>query len=171
MQNKKSVFLEQLYKEYYPLMFRIAFNILRDQGLAEDAIHEAFLKLSKNNYKLDKVRYNKTAAFMVIIVRNIALTMYKYNKKEFIQRLEDNHMATDPSPSPLDLIITNINVEKIKETINTMNPNYAEILILKYHYECSNKQIAELLSISEENVRVRLHRARKKLAAKLNNEV
>jgi len=80
-------------------------------------------------------------------------------------------MATDPSPSPLDLIITNINVEKIKETINTMNPNYAEILILKYHYECSNKQIAELLSISEENVRVRLHRARKKLAAKLNNEV
>ena len=168
---QKSVFLEQLYKEYYPLMYYTAFNILRDHNLAEDAVHEAFLKLTKKSFMFEKIKCKKTAAFMVIIVRNIALTMYKYNKKEFNQRLEDNHMATDPSPSPLDLIITNINVEKIKETINTMNPNYAEILILKYHYECSNKQIAELLSISEENVRVRLHRARKKLAAKLNNEV
>lgn len=168
---QKSVFLEQLYKEYYPLMYYTAFNILRDHNLAEDAVHEAFLKLTKKSFMFEKIKCKKTAAFMVIIVRNIALTMYKYKKKEFNQRLEDNHMAADPGPTPLEMLISNINIEKIKEAIKAMDANYADILILKYHYECSNKQIAELLSLSEENVRVRLHRTRKKLAAILKDEV
>lgn len=168
---QKSVLLEQLYTKYYPLMYHTAYNILRDHSLAEDAVHEAFLKLTKNNFDFEKINCNKLAAFMVIIVKNIALTIYKNMKKEFKQRLEDNHSAADPGPTPLDLVITNVNIEKIKETIKAMDASYADILMLKYHYDCSNKQIADLLAITEENVRVRLHRARKKLAAKLKEEV
>lgn len=172
MQNKKRASLEQLYTEYYPLMYHTAFNILQDHGLAEDAVQDALLKLGKNNFYIDEIKCNKTASFLVIIVRNAALTIYAKNKKAKNQRLEDAHMAAaDPSPTPLDLIITNINIKEIKEAIKAMDSSYADILILKYHYECSNRQIADLLSLSEGNVRVRLHRARKKLAAMLKNEV
>ena len=38
--------LENLYYEYKALMKYIAFNILGDNGLAEDAVHEAFIKLT-----------------------------------------------------------------------------------------------------------------------------
>jgi RNA polymerase sigma-70 factor (ECF subfamily) len=48
-----------------------------------------------------------------------------------------------------------------------MNPKYADVLTLKYFNHYTNKEIADLLLISEENVRVRLHRARKILAARL----
>jgi len=172
MQTKKSVFLEQLYSEYYPLMYHTAFNILHDHSLAEDAVQEAFLKLTKTNFYLDAIKCNKTASFMVIIVRNTALTIYAKNKKVKTRRLEDAHVtATDPNPTPLDLIITNVNIKEIKEAIKAMDSSYADILILKYQYECSSRQIANLLSLSEGNVRVRLHRARKKLAARLKNEV
>ena len=39
--------MERLYREYRTPMFRIALAILRDEGLAEDAVQDAFLKLMK----------------------------------------------------------------------------------------------------------------------------
>jgi len=44
-----------------------------------------------------------------------------------------------------------------------INHGYADILALKYTYEYTNDEIASMLSISEENVRKRLERAKKAL--------
>ena len=37
--------MERLYREYRAPMFRIALAILRDEGLAEDAVQQSFLKI------------------------------------------------------------------------------------------------------------------------------
>ena len=50
--DEKSKF-ESLYLTYRKLMFHVANGILNDEGLAEDAVHQAFLKILEN---FDKVR-------------------------------------------------------------------------------------------------------------------
>jgi RNA polymerase sigma-70 factor (ECF subfamily) len=49
---EKHEILEQLYSNYAKLMYYIAYEILKDQFLAEDAVQTAFLKLEKNNSEL-----------------------------------------------------------------------------------------------------------------------
>lgn len=63
--------LEALYIKYCNDMFRVAYRVLKDWYLAQDAVQTAFLKLADNLDKIDEINCNKTRAFVVIIVRNI----------------------------------------------------------------------------------------------------
>ncbi|NLZ39310.1 MAG: RNA polymerase sigma factor [Firmicutes bacterium] len=166
---KKSKLLDDLYSQYRYLMYHVAYGILKDHNSAEDAVQAAFLKLAKNNYQINEINCNKTKAFMVIVIRSTAFDLYSSNNKhQNLSYLEDQITeAVDNNPTPLELIISNNTIDTIKNTFQTMNSKYADVLILKYFYDYTNKEIANLLLISEENVRVRLHRARKILVASL----
>lgn len=166
---RKSELLEQLYTKYRYLMYHVAYGILHDHCLAEDAVQAAFLKLSKNNYQISEINCNKTKIFMVIVIRSTALDLYnRKNKHKNISSLEEQIVeAADNNPTPLELIVSNDTIDTIKDTLQTMTSKYADVLSLRYFYDYTNKEIADLLLISEENVRVRLHRARKILVARL----
>lgn len=165
--NKK-VILEQLYHQYKILMFKVAFSILNNSSLAEDAVHAAFLKLLENSFVIDDITSKKTKTFMIIVVRNMAINIYNKVNKEDKKYRDDNLDITDPSPGPLELTINFETIDIIKDTLRSMDSKYADVVILKYFYDYSYKKISSLLSISEQTVRVRIHRARRILASRLN---
>ncbi|MGI6658667.1 MAG: RNA polymerase sigma factor [Dethiobacteraceae bacterium] len=103
---RKSELLEQLYTQYRYLMYHIAYGILQDHSLAEDAVHAAFLKLAKNNYQISEINCNKTKVFMVIVIRSTALDLYNHNNKfKDVSSLEEQIVeAADDNPTPLELI-------------------------------------------------------------------
>ena len=69
--------MEALYLQYRTPMYRVALSVLRDSGLAEDAVQQAFLKIFQNFEKLDLSDCNKTRSFIVILVRNTAIDLYR----------------------------------------------------------------------------------------------
>ncbi len=167
MNNKGTI--EQLYHQYRYLMLKVAFSILNNGCLAEDAVHAAFMKLLKNNFIIDNVSSKKTKTFMIIVVRNTAIDIYNKVNKEDTKYLDDNIMdIADPSPTPLEITINNEVIDKIKATLRSMDSKYADVVILKYFYDYSYAKISFLLSISEQTVRVRMHRARRILASQLS---
>ena len=72
--------IEEIYRVYRNLLFYTAYCILKDYHEAEDVVHTAIIKLCSHIDKIDDIECNKTKAFLVIIVRNIAINVY--NKKE-----------------------------------------------------------------------------------------
>ena len=72
----------QLYETYRKLMHWTAEGILHDEHLAEDAVHEAFLRIIQNFHQIREIPCPKTRSFVVIIVRNVALNMQKKRKRE-----------------------------------------------------------------------------------------
>ena len=70
-QTEKEKF-ERLYYQYKRLMYWSAYQILGDSHLAEDAVHEAFLKIIKNFHKIGEINCPRTKNFVVIIVKNTA---------------------------------------------------------------------------------------------------
>ena len=64
------------------LMHWTAEKILHDEHLAEDAVHEAFLRIIQNFHQIREIPCPKTRSFVVIIVRNVALNMQKKRKRE-----------------------------------------------------------------------------------------
>lgn len=158
---------EFLYTRYKRLLLHKAYSILHDYQLAEDAVSDTYIRIYKNLHKIDDPSSNQTIAFVVTIAKNAALTMLNRQKKQCVEEYDEQQ------PSEINLeedVLSAMSSEKIYSVVDRLEEELKGVFMLKYAYDYSNKEIAKLLCISENNVGVRLHRAKKKLAALLEKE-
>ena len=156
-QEEKDKFAE-LYEKYSRKMYNIALAILKNKEDAEDAVDITFHKLANNFTNISQKKCNEIEGYIVISVRNISIDIYRRNKNEMkkIVPLKEN----DSVDSFLD---KKIERDDMREAIEKLSERYQDIIYLCDFQRLSSKEAAELLNISEESVRARLHRARKKL--------
>ncbi len=167
-QEQKHVLLEQIYHQYSQLMYYISFQVLNDRYLAEDAVQSTFLKLEKNRFYIDSITSSRTKSFIVIVTRNVAVSLLKAKSRGALP-YQDDDLADIPDHEtlPLDLLVKNESIDEIKNAIASLDSKYSDVLLLRYFSDYSTLEIASLFDISDELVRVRLHRAKKQLARKL----
>lgn len=84
-----------LYETYRGLMFYVANQILQNEQDAEDAVHDAFLSVAEHIKKFSRLERHKTKAFLVTIVENKAIDLYrkKTHRKEEILWEETTGLA------------------------------------------------------------------------------
>lgn len=154
------------------MLYGYAYSILKDQDLAEDATHEAFLRLSKNLDKVGDSSCTRTINFMITIVKNVSFTLLKKTAKESIMKT-DNQEVLFPAdlPTPEDYCVRQECYNQLHEAINQLSDTYRETIKLKYFNELSDAEIAEVQGITENNVYVRLCRAHKLLLDALKKGV
>ena len=157
---------EYIYEHYKYLMLNKAYAILRDTMLAEDAVSEAFIRIYKNIHKIDDPTSNRCIAFVITITKNAALTMLSKNAAQYDELEDDQRDSFDLEGH----VVSDISSEKIYELLGGVAEELRSVFMLKYAYDMSHKEIGEALGISENNVTVRLHRAKKKVAALLAKE-
>jgi len=155
---------EQIYRQYRQTMFWVAQQILHDEALSEDAVHDAFLRIINHLENISPENCNKTRSFVVIIVRNIALDYIRMQKKLAETNLDDyEDMIQSPDSDPEHNWLIGEGSKQIVEALKKLKQSYVDVLALRMHYELDDKEIAQLLNISPENVRVKLHRGRSQL--------
>lgn len=156
--EEKSKF-EVLYKEYRSTMYNHARGILKDKYLAEDSVHNAFMKLIKNLEKINEIKCKETRNYLVILVRGTAIDIYNKNKNIVpIEDLDDVDTLDLP-----ELIESRLERKRVFEIISNMDDKYSDILMMKLFYDCSNEEISQFLDITPEHVSVRFFRAKEKL--------
>ena len=162
---------EIIYHNYKASMFNIANAILHDEYLAEDAVHQSFIKIINNLHKINDIYSNKTRSYIVIIIRNTAIDIYRSRKRDNIVSFDDLiKEPADENTLPDDFIIQKETAERIKREINKMNSNYSDAMLLRYVHGYSNEEISKMLNTSNANVRYRLHKGKKMLASFLEEE-
>lgn len=144
---------EKIYYAYRDKMYAAAFAILHNEEDAEDAVHQAFVKVAENIEKIFEVECPKTAAYVVTIVENKAIDLYRRKKKHPTVPLDD--MAG------LDIQYTGEN--ELARCIAALPARYRQILMLKYYHGYSTREIAKMLSLSTANVSKIEQRAKAKL--------
>ncbi|TCK92634.1 RNA polymerase sigma-70 factor (ECF subfamily) [Natranaerovirga hydrolytica] len=155
--------LEEIYLCYHKELFITAYSILKDYHEAEDVVQTTIIKVSNNIDKISEVKCKKTRAYLVIIVRNLCYDIY--NRKKGITTIaidEISNIFTDD----VNFVDNLIKMEQSKEMLgflNELNQDYTDILTLKYYYELTISEIAEMLNITENNVSVKINRAKKAL--------
>ena len=154
-----------LYKQYRHLMFYVARRILGDEHLSEDAVQEAFLRIAKNFHKIGEVPCPQTRNFVVIITRNVAITMASHNNKNDI----DTYTTMEESSASDDIFET-ISNKILVECILKLPEIYRDPLYLYHLYGYSFREIANLLSIPVETAKKRVQRARHLLRGFLEKE-
>ena len=146
--------LEAIYTEYRDMMYRVAFSVLHNREDAEDAVHYAFVSLAENIIKISDVNCPKTAGYIVTIVENKAIDIY---------RRKQNH----PQVEYIDEIV-GIQVEyeaddELTACILKLPARQRSVILLKYSQGYTTREIAKILGITEANTQKIEYRAKKKL--------
>ena len=161
---------EQIYELYSGTMLYIANSILHKKHLAEDAVSEAFIRIINHLEKIEEPDCEQTRGFVVVIVRNIAYDFLRHSKSHPESELYDNLDYTDVKEPVFEDVSAKEACNTIAQAIEQLPKPYADIIYLKVVFEYSHQEIAELLNISDENVKTRLHRARSALKKILSGE-
>ena len=160
-EDKKDKF-ESLYLKYGKHMKYIAIKILGDEQLAEDAVHNAFLKILNHLNKFQNIDCQETRNLIVIIIRSVSIDMYRKRKREF----ENTDILQNDISVEIDFSM--IEVADILNEIDVLPDIYKDILLLKVEYGYKDREIAKLLGLKIDTVSKRLERARKQLKKQLN---
>lgn len=166
-ENDKAKF-DYIYHNYKKLLLFKAYNVLKDYSLAEDAVSEAFLRIYKNLHKIEDIKSNQTVSFLVTIVKNVSITLLNKEKRGTTVELADYDKADDFNLE--ELVMSQAVANNVIKIIETLKDELKAPFLLKYAHDLSHKEISNILHISENNVTVRIHRAKKKLAELLGEE-
>jgi len=100
------------------------------------------------------------------VTENKAIDLYRKRKSKTVVPFEEEYIGV-PEQSMIDQVEEN---DRLVKAIALLPGKYREVLLLKYARGYSMDEIAMILSMSKENVKKTIHRARKKLEKQLGEE-
>ena len=160
-----------LYQNYQSYMYQVAFSLLFNSTLAEDAVQEAFLKLIHYLDSVDEEDTHRTKGYIKAIVQTTALHMLKRSKKEFLyERHLLEELSSEKAASPEIQFLGKDLAGYLRQFIGELKPKEQHCIYLFYFKRQSTLQIAESLGVSPAAVRKRLQRGREALRKHLEKE-
>jgi RNA polymerase sigma-70 factor (ECF subfamily) len=166
--------LAELVTKYSDRIYNLALRILRNKEDAEDILQETFLTVFQ---KLDT--FDGRANFFTWIYRiatNASLMKLRKKKMIFAELPDDpehgprseEQLFVDWSQDP-SLSVQNKEVKRIlEEAINELSDMYRAVFVLRDIENLSIRETSKILDITEENVKIRLRRARLFLRDKIS---
>ena len=147
---------EELYLLYRDTMFAVAYRILQNPHDAEDAVHHAFLKIIENIAKIGETDCPKTKGYIVTIVENRAIDLYRRKKA---------HPSVPYNEETVGSVVEYEGDNLLAGCILKLPPRQRDVIILKYRHGYELKEIAKMLGITYTNALAIEQRAKKKLLA------
>ena len=143
-----------LYERYHSSMAALAYSMLVDRDLAEDAAQEVFAIACRDIGNLkSKERF---AAWLAGICRNISKQMLKAGKSRAV--------APENEPAVVSRDDTEACREVIRRAVWSLRASERDLIVMRYFDGFSQRQISEVLDISSQAVNGRLVRAKRKIA-------
>ena len=164
-----------LVERYKDLVFTLALRMMKHREEAEEVAQDTFVKMYKSLHKFKGD--SKFSTWIYRVAYNTCLDRLKKNKRYqstvTIDEYTEHQVKT--IDNALDKIEAQEREEAIKKCLDILPPEDSFLLTLYYYEEQSLDEIAKVVGLKPNNVKVKLFRSRKKLAtilkAQLDNEI
>jgi RNA polymerase sigma-70 factor (ECF subfamily) len=140
-------------------LYRFAYRLLNNNMDSEDMVQDVLLKLWARRERLGE--YNNVEAFAMVVMKNMCLDKLKAKGYRTDELSEWKNDSGGHSPhTSLEIMDT---TEKVKTIIDNLPEHQKMIIHLRDIEECEFEEIAEIMQMSLNTIRVNLSRARKKV--------
>jgi RNA polymerase sigma-70 factor (ECF subfamily) len=155
----------EIYRRHRERVHRFAYRMTGSPELARDVTHSCFVSLLENPRRYDGRRAS-LATYLCTAARNHCL---RHASRSWRERARRERPDLDPGrdPGPLDLLLEDERARIVREAIRALAPLHREVLILAEYEGLDMARIAEIVGAGMGAVKVRLHRARRKLRSAL----
>jgi len=158
---------KRLYDSTFQILFRVAYRVTNSSEAAEDLCQESFFRLYEKNMVFPNPEEAKY--WLIRVVKNAALNYAKRKDRErkaYQRAFREDHRQQETGEG---LLVKKETSEEVQAALEKLPDNLRMVLILKEYAEMNYKEIGRVLGISEGNVKVRVFRARERLAGLLEN--
>jgi len=175
--NEEQVWLDQarrgdkaafgkIIEAYQRPVYNLAYRMLSNSGEAEEAAQEAFIRAYT---RLDSYNPNhKFSTWLLSITSNYCIDLIR--KRRAILLSIDEPLPPHPSlmsersSGPEPQLVQSEQEEMVQTLLAELAPEYREAVVLRYWYELSYDEIAEMMDTTVSAIKSRLFRARRQLA-------
>ena len=159
MSSSESIQFEAIYEAYWDKVFRICIGYTGNQADAKDLSQEAFINIWKSFSSFRNESALSTWIFRV--TTNVCLRyIEKHKRKDSVELAR--------LPEEVEDSVIKDKVSFLHQCISEL-PELDRLIISMELEDMKQAEIAEIIGITDENVRVRIHRIKKKLAVKFEN--
>ncbi len=154
---------EYLVNKYKDLIFTLCLRITKDHYIAEEASQDTFMKAYKSLAKFNGE--SKFSSWLYRIAYNTSLDKIKTQKRRITtETLEEYHEDFNSDlRNSFDILEQQELKTLMQASLKKLNEDEAFILTLYYYEDLSMREISEIISATENSVKVKIFRSRKKL--------
>lgn len=148
--------VQELFEKYQDNLYIIAFNVCKNAEDAKDVVQDTFIQYYSAKKEFDDEQHIRAWLIRVAInkAKNMNNTFWRRNKMSLEDYMETLAFETPES-------------EELFETVMHLPEKFRIVIHLFYYEDYSVHEIADILKLSESNVKVRLSRGRLLLKEKL----
>ena len=150
--------LDQMFRDNYHWVYRAAYGVTRRPEDAEDVLQNLFLRLLQRGFPPDVRRNAKGYLYRVAI--NLALDSVRSRRRQIVRE----NLASMQSAASTMNSGSNEEIEaSLRKVVGELDPENAELLLLRYVDDYSDTQIARMRGTSRGAIAVRLFRTRTRI--------
>jgi RNA polymerase sigma factor (sigma-70 family) len=151
-----------LFERHHLPLFGFLFHMTNDRELSEDMVQNVFYRLLKSRHTFTGNGEFRT--WMFHIARNLLKDNAKNNKKKGnLHNISGFEEKIGSGETADERILKKQEQGVLNKALETLSPEYREVLILSRFYELKYYEIAQIMNISESAVKVRVHRGLEQL--------
>jgi len=164
-QGDKAAF-GKLVEAYQTPVYNLAYRMLNNAGEAEEAAQEAFIRAYTRLDSYDPA--HKFSTWMLSITSNYCIDIIR-KRRALLLSIDEPlppHPAlmSDNSKGPEAQVVMNQQQEMVQALLSELPEDYRETVVLRYWYDLSYEEIAEMMDTTVSAIKSRLFRARRLLA-------
>jgi RNA polymerase sigma-70 factor (ECF subfamily) len=154
---------EALYRRHASAVFRFAWGLCGDRSRAEDIVSETFVRVLT---RAPKIRTRTALAYLLAVARNAYLNRLRKERRE----VELSEEIPAPGRDPDRRLDDEARLEAVVAALRHLTEAERTALLLRVDHELPYEDIASTLGTSVAAAKVRVHRARLKLAQAMPSE-
>lgn len=152
---------EQMYQKYRGMMYGVAYKVVRNDQDAEDAVHNAFMKIIKRFPKFQNALSRELVPQIAVIAKNEAISLLRKKRDE--APLEDWDSFSEAAEGVADY-------HALVDSFTRLPQTYRAAVEMKLLLGYSDGEIASKLQISKTAVSTRISRGRQLLRSIVEQE-
>ena len=148
----------EIYEEYLPMVYRVAYTYMKNSYDSEDAAHETFLRLMKCGKPFNDGEHVK--AWLIVTATNVCRDMLRRKHRDDVS-MDDGAFAMDGPDEEKQALL---------QAVMALPEAYKTVVYMYYYEGYSVTEIAKILDKPAGTVKTWLSRARKQLKDTLGGE-
>ena len=136
-----------LYDEYVDQIFRYVYYKVGNFAESQDLTGQTFLKAFENidSYEMRNVAFS---SWLYRIAHNLVVDYFRKESKRESVPLEERPPAPSNQGNPVDMVMAEMDSERLYRAMQKLTHNQREVLVLKFIDNLSNSQVSEIMGIS-----------------------
>lgn len=157
----------RLVEAYQGPVYNLAYRMLGNVGEAEDATQETFVRMYTKLHTFQPDR--KLSSWVFSIASHYCIDRLRRRRGDWLSLDDEPVAAVVPSRlrGPEEDALRGEVRDEVQQMVNRLAPAYRVPLLLRYWYDLSYAEIAEVMGLSVQAVKSRLHRARLQIQEKI----